>query len=444
MRRSLPFLWAGLCLLACGAPLVGQEGRIFRKTPDTIGIWEFNDIPGAPGEGLPDDTIIADLSGNGLDARVMANGDGTIAAGEGDDCFGTNTGLDRVGAGFMSRVTVEDDEAFQFGPDEDFSFELYVQRDEAIGGENWGILAGTWHSRTVLDDAVDPTVNGAWYGFGYIRHNEGGGWHLVLSPINEDRTFTPGFNEIQSGVFDIPPGFHYLVTVVDRATETAWVYLDDAIVAQVAIPPGSAFYTPAGYEAEPSHLTFLNGVDDLTRAGGYRPPPSGYTIDAARVISRALTAEEVLVNYFDLLDCLAIPTDAETETQAVLTSTSDNVIVGQCVRLSAANSVAEEGEEIVGYQWKIGDGAFEGGEVTREISFGEPSPANGIPVTVRVTDSAGGSAEATVMIRVSHPMPRAIIDARLAGDELVGSSSILAEGDVVDLDASGSFTPIPA
>lgn len=365
--------WASVVGLCLCAPMVSaQEGRVFRKTPDTIGIWEFNDLPGASGDPLPNDTVIPDLSGNGLDARVLDNGGGSLVHGDGDDCFGENGSVRRAGAAGAARVSVDDPTPFEFGPDQDFTFELYVQRDEVFGAENWGILAGTWHSRTVLDDTADPVANGAWYGFGYIRHNEGGGWHFTTSPINEDRTFTPSFNEIASGTFEIPPGQHYLVTSVSREENIARVYLDGEWVAEVSLAPGVAFYTPTGYP--PAYLTFLTGIDDESR-GSYRTAPTGYAIDAARMLSRALDSEEVFDYYLGITDCEAVPVDLEGSTDAVVTATATNVIVDQCVRLSAANSSAADGETITKYEWKIGDGAFEEGEAVR----GSPSTRRPAP-----------------------------------------------------------------
>ena len=52
--------------------------------PETVGIWEFNNLPDVPGTPLPDGTVIPDVSGNGLDATVEANVMNALAHGEGD------------------------------------------------------------------------------------------------------------------------------------------------------------------------------------------------------------------------------------------------------------------------------------------------------------------------------------------------------------------------
>lgn len=53
--------------------LHAQEHRIFHNTPDTVALWEFNDLPGVAGGSLPDGTVMPDLSSNGHDVVVKNN-----------------------------------------------------------------------------------------------------------------------------------------------------------------------------------------------------------------------------------------------------------------------------------------------------------------------------------------------------------------------------------
>src|SRR5207249_2070442 len=106
------------------------------------------------GTPLADGTIVPDLSGHGLDATVAGNtSDLTIAPG--DTVFGPeNREVNRSGnANGTARLAVtEDQDLFEMPPEQDFSLELYMNR-EALGEPvRWGILAGTWHSRSLGDD----------------------------------------------------------------------------------------------------------------------------------------------------------------------------------------------------------------------------------------------------------------------------------------------------
>ena len=159
MHQSAVFLLLLACFLLQGVAF-SQEGRIFRNTPETRAVWEFNNfeapVGGAPGDG----TVISDLSGNGNDAVVKNNNRSSIQVGEGTTLCEGDTAIYR-GPGWDGAAHVAtngDGSAFEFGEDESFSIELYVVRDEAPGTQNWGILAGTWHSRTLLTDTDDPNT----------------------------------------------------------------------------------------------------------------------------------------------------------------------------------------------------------------------------------------------------------------------------------------------
>ena len=447
MRSYASFLSVLVFVTICGE-LRSQDGQIFRMTPETRAMWEFNSFNAPPGIPLEDGTVVPDLSGNGNDAIVKNNnGRGHMQPGPGTELCEGDHSVSRTGADGAAHVATNGDgSAFEFGEDESFSIELYVIREETPGTQNWGILAGTWHSRTLLNDTEDPVANGAWYGYGYIRHNEGPGWYLNTSPINPDRTFTPSWNEIKSGIFDIPAGEHYLVSSMNRETGIGTVYLDGVEVAQVGIPPGLAFYAPEGAPGnpyDPMHFAFLTGVDDLSR-NSYRTSPTGYSISAARIQARAMSAEEVEENNFLIQDCEPIPFVDDVEIMAVVTASSRGVLVDQCIRLSGANSVGANEEDIDRWEWKVGDGAFVDGDVTHELSFDEPSDEDGIEVTLRITDTAGSTAVASADIMVSHQAAVANISARVDGAGVGGERIWLAAGGVLALDASGSTTPVPA
>ncbi len=416
-----------------------QDGRIFLPTAETIALWEFNEFEVDLDTPIPTGSIIPDLSGNGLDATVEANNAGILAVGEGDVNFDNNTACRKI-AGGGARVVVNDDGgAFEMEPDDDFSLELYVIRDEQPGTENWGYLAGTAHSRNLIDDSLDPIADGAWYGYGFIRHNEGGGWAWVGSAINADGTFNPSWNEPSSGRFEIPAGVHYLVASVDRELDLTTIYLDGEMVSSLGIRDDGAFVTPPGHDH--ARFMFLAAEDDASRAA-YRPAPTGYAIDAARIQRKAISAEEVLDNWLELQDGVAVPPGAP-EVVAVITSSTRDLLVNQCVLLSALNSSAGEGETITQYEWQIGGGAFEGGEVTREVSFPGPTGDAGTPVTLRVTNSNGDTATATVTIVASQPEPVARIDAERGGEVVLGSAVVLRQGEVLTLDGTMSSSPIP-
>ena len=138
------------------------EGRVFLPTDDVIGIWEFNDLEVDVFEPVPDGIIIPDLSGNGLDATVVDNFGSDLIAQEGDFNFGENFGIERAGGGGAARITIEDDDdAFEFDVEQDFTFEMYVTRAEVTGGATWGILGGTIHTRTTIDDGLDGNADGS-------------------------------------------------------------------------------------------------------------------------------------------------------------------------------------------------------------------------------------------------------------------------------------------
>ena len=80
--RTASSLFACVVVCACVAQLRAQDNRIFRTTPETVAIWEFNDLVGAVGDAVPTGAVIPDLSGNGRDALVKANDSGAVVKGE--------------------------------------------------------------------------------------------------------------------------------------------------------------------------------------------------------------------------------------------------------------------------------------------------------------------------------------------------------------------------
>jgi hypothetical protein len=131
-------------------------------------------------------------------------------------------------------------------------------------------------------------------------------WSWVLSPV------VSGVPRIGFGqqpeqhlnpFFNIPAGRHYVVLTVDRADDlitpgTAVGYVDGVQVTSRDVPADWSFTTPDGYD----HARFLmySGEDDPT-TGTYRGSPAGTHLDAVRVQSVALTAEDVDTNWKDIL-----------------------------------------------------------------------------------------------------------------------------------------------
>jgi hypothetical protein len=437
----------GLSLLP--VPLLAQ-GRVFNTTPETVVILEMNDLPGGDGSAIPDGTAIPDVSGNGRNAVVRGNASPSILKRAGDPDFAPNDEASKEIPGPASRITVENSgTAFEMDADDNFSLELYVNRAASVGTEGWGILGGNWHSRTVVNDAQDGNTQGAWYGWGFIHRNLGDandGWLWVLSPLNANGTL-PGLgccNELRNDDgWEIPPGRHYVVATVERtgATPNYRVYVDGVEVESRALGDiaGRPLTTPAGYE--PALLTLLTGVDDVTKSS-FRPPQTGFAVDAARVQRRAMTADEVGESWILIQAGMATPEIIE-ELTAVLGVSTNQALVDQCVELSAANSLPGEGRTITGYEWSIAGGSFVAGGARREVSFDAPSSAEGVEVIVRVTNDAAETSMASARIVVSWPEPVASLVARIGGEAFSGRL-LVPLGGTVALDGTGSSTPVPA
>jgi len=451
--RTLLFALVVVCLPRSAAlHAQGVQGRVFGPTPETVAIWEFNEFPGfADGEAIPEGTSIPDLTGTGHDGTVEVNGAGDLRVGAGDPSFddpaGSNREGQRTGVGNPGmRVAVNDDNNdFEMETTDDFSVELYLNRENLADTTNWGILAGTWHSRNVLVDSDPPDQNGAWYGYGLIRNDKNSNgpfeWSWVLSPVVDGLPrigFPQDPEQHLQPFFDIPEGRHYVVLTVNRTDQTATGYVDGVQVTSRTLLPDWSFTTPTGYE----HARFLMfaGEDDPTR-GAYRPSPPGAHLDAVRVQRKFLPPEEVAEIWENILAGQTSPPITGCP-RATLLASSTNVIVGQCVRLSAESSVPCPGTTFTKYEWKVGDGAFEEGAVTRELSFDAPN-AGGVRVTVRLTDSAGATVLAVASIRVREPEITARIDASVAGVPQIGRFIIIPRGSVVTLDGTQSSSKIP-
>ena len=324
-RCAFPAL--GLVGVACSLCLAttmtvyGQEGcpgRVFLNTPEAIAIWEFNEalVDLDEGQPIPNGTVFSDLSGNGLDATMEGNDAGDLVVGLGADEFDEGDGnfeIRRVqsSANEANVIVLDDDDAFEMPADQSFSIELYVNREDVPPGANWGILIGTWVSRNTLDDGADHNVEGAWYGYGLIRHADGGGfptggWAWSFTGVVEGQPFLghPSNGQPTERMsrpwFEIPEGRHYLVWSVDRDQGSAVGYVDGMEVTRHdGIDPTWDFVTPDEYE----HASFrlFAGMDDPTE-NRRRRSPAGVHIDAVRVQSRALEAEEIESNWLLIQD----------------------------------------------------------------------------------------------------------------------------------------------
>jgi len=417
------------------------EGRIFLPVSDTIAIYEFNDVQ--DGE-LSDGTVISDGSGNGLDAVVEHNGARALALGPGDAAYGAaNREARRLS--FDSRaasIVVDDDgDAFEMNEYQSFSLEMYIHREDLgfapeIG--DWGILAGTWHSRY---GGNDDDAHNLWYGWGLIRYGWEGtrGWAWVASPVPPDGRASPGFNEHQSRpVFEIPFGRHYLAVACDREEQMVRLYLDAVLVATLPLEPWMAFITPyiPGTDTPARHARFmmLNGENDPTHPNvflRYMTPPPGFQLDAVRLLKRALTPQEIEIAWEDIQSGRPNPSTVIT---AVIEPSATTLVPNQCVRLDGGKSLAGAGRTIVSYAWKVGDGAFMEGAATLETSFAEEHPA-GIPVTLRVTNDAAQTAEGTITLKVAVPAPQGSIRISVDGEESFASPVLLARGRALSVAA---------
>jgi hypothetical protein len=447
-HRSL--ILAGVVLLSIStgpADLIAQgvEGRIFFPTPDTVGLWEFNGFPDLiDGTPLAEGTIVPDLSGNGLDATVEGNvSDLTIAPGDPNfsaDNREVNRGANANGS---ARLAVNDDQdLFEMAPDQDFSLELYLNREGVAEPVKWGILAGTWHSRATADDTLDPNTQGAWYGYGLIRADEAqtaGPWSFVLSPLQGiDGAPQLGCCNENHAFFDIPDGYHYVVLTVDRVNQFAITYLDGAEINRRTLNPEWSFTTPTGYEH--ARFCMFAGEDDPSR-GTFRAAPAGVDLDAARIQRMAIPPEEIADTYNNIQSGQPSPPPPNTLNAFVIAS-STNVVVGQCVKVDGSGSIPGAGQTITKWEWSIAGGAFEEGSSTREVSFDKDS-AVGYPVTLRVTNSAAQTDEATVKIKVQKLNLVARINVAIAGQPVVGNDVYVPVGTVLSLDGTSSAYAVP-
>ncbi len=424
----------------------GGDGR-FRESTAASGL--------ADGDRIPSGTAVLDLSGNLLNATVEANDapEAELVVNAGDSNFDVPAGSDRecdrahqTTAG--ARVAVNDDrDSYEMGTADDFSIELYVGREDVAGTANWGILAGTWHSRNLVDDVGNPETDGAWYGYGLIsvpifdgHPNEA--WQWILSPVVDGvpSLGLSGVAERKLPEFDIPPGRHYVVLTVDRTLQSAVTYVDGAEVARMdGLDPTWDFTTPPGRD----HARFMmfNAENDPTR-GSYMPSPQGTHLDAVRVQRKALDAFEVNDNWGNIQ--LGIPSPPSMDAiQAVLVASGTNLLMEQCALLSGEASAAGPGKSITKWEWKVGSGVFEEGTSTREVSFPAASPPEGGEVTLRITNS---SSETSTTKGVFHARPQpavARIAARIGVTDLPGKNLIVPVGTVLSLDGSGSSSTVP-
>jgi len=446
MRETLA---AGMTILALAwAPIAMAADRVFCRTAETVAVWEFNELPDP---GLPAGAIVPDLSGNNLDAVVEYN-NGQFVAREGDPNYsGIEFSNDEVGlsqANQAARLVVRESKPFDMDETQDFSVELYVNVENMAGGD-WGILAGTWHSRNLIQDTGNTDVDGAWYGYGMIRLPPGaaagfpnGGWWWVFSPVidGQPRIGLNPWPEFGGGFFVTPNGRHYIALSVDRTAQLAIVYVDGVETNRLALQPNWAFTTPEG--RDPARFRMFAGEDDASR-NAYRVAPAGIYLDAVRVQKKALTAGDV----FDAWEMIQVAETVGPDCdclQAIIAAPTLEPVTEQCVLLNGGQSIACEGHTIEKYEWKIGGGAYEIGGATREVSFATPSPAEGSEVRLRVTDDAGATAETSIKLFVRQPAPIAAIAIEWEGEPLPGETVYIAKGETVSLSGEESRTPVPA
>ncbi|MCS5628665.1 MAG: hypothetical protein NZ935_13855, partial [Planctomycetes bacterium] len=131
MRAYISFLSVLVFVMICGELRSQQDGQIFRMTPETRAMWEFNSFNTPPGIPLEEGTVVPDLSGNGNDAIVKNNGAGDMQPGLGTQLCEGDSSVSRIGPRGNAHVATNGDgSAFEFGENESFSLELYVIREE--------------------------------------------------------------------------------------------------------------------------------------------------------------------------------------------------------------------------------------------------------------------------------------------------------------------------
>lgn len=409
--KCLPLV---LCfLVSCSVTFCqAQEGRIFLPYPDTLAIYEFNGLPLGP---MANDTMIPDLSGNGLTAQVLDNDQDVMELGAGAPEF-TEENLEarRVNTSSrMARIVVPDDnDAFEMDDTESFTVEAYIHHEDGADPNftDWGILFGTWSSRVPTQPEFTMETS-LFYGWGLMSRPDAdpGGWAWVCSPVNADGTTNLGFNEFYSDtVFHIPVGYHYLACVCDRETQEFRLYLDGAnLVSTLPLQPGWSFVTPfipgTAEKALHARFTMLNGENDPAHPNTWnrcQTPPTGFHLDAVRVTGRALLLDEIGEAWLDIQDGAATPS---AELTAVVNATTFNLVRGQCIFLDGS---ASSGGNITKYEWKVGEGDYVEGPADGllQVAFDEEHPApDGIEVKLRITTDTTQTAEGKITLFVETP-----------------------------------------
>ena len=299
--------------------------RVFRRTPDTVAIYALDTLGGAAlGESVANATVVADQSGHGHHAVVEANdGGGELFAATGDPRFAapgrTNRQARRTAIG-PARIAAPA-APFDAIAGGSFTVELYLEREDVAPMANWGILAGNWHSRSLLDDRLDPNTDGVWYGYGLIRHEMDGGfptggWRWVMSPVvnGSPRAGHGNGNELWLVPgFELGVGRHYVVLSVDRRANVAIAYVDGLEVSRLAnLGADWTFGTPTDHpDRDPARFMMFAGEDDAS-GGRYRSAPAGVALDSVRVRSTAVSPQEVAAVYARLQAGIPDPPAAAT------------------------------------------------------------------------------------------------------------------------------------
>ncbi len=431
----------------------GALGRIFFAQPETIALWEFDSFPGVEiGEVVFDGTVVQDLSGNGLDAFLEeSNRNHDLRVDRGDPAFSgsdiENLVLRRFKGDSTSQSLVvrDDGDAFEFDGSESFTIEVYLERVIQEPILDFGVLLGTFRTRNLLDDTQDLSLFSAAYGYGLFFWTQRG-WSWSFSGVVDGEPFL-GFPNVTGADserftnpwFDIPEGHHYLVFVMDRDAQQARGYLDgDLITSFAGLDPKWEFVTPTNYD----HAAFrmFSALDDPTR-NTFRGSPAGYNLDAVHVLRGALPEDDIRERW-SLISGGKTVGESSTTTRAVIDLSDRELVVGQCVELDARGSCVAPGAEIVSYEWKTGDGGFEVGGATCQVSLDVDTGPRPVSVTLRIVDSEGRRSSVSVPLR-TESIPVAAIAQMTVESQPDEPTSAVARGASLTLDGTQSHSLVP-
>jgi hypothetical protein len=270
----------------------GGNSQVFHTTDATLLHLEMNGLePILPGE-TGDIRTVPDLSGNGLDAVIVDPFGASFQVEGGAPHLASNEALAYTGGGSGPRGEVRDDGgAFEFGVDEDFSFEIYVRPADS-DEPAWGDVAGTFRARV-----VEP-----------VQFTERYGWGIIKAPEDGNHCFVLAKGIGQGGEFQVHSRwnkgeFNYVACVVERgAVQTTSMYVNGALVSRLMLDPSWTFETPVGFPA----ATFYLFTREQT-PGEFHNCVPGTAIDAVRVQDVALSEETIAANWANI--CAGLGSD---------------------------------------------------------------------------------------------------------------------------------------